>query len=138
MSAVTKLRRLAEHRERVAKMELATAEQERAAQEQVVAQTTDALERALGAQGTEPFDHLHRHGYALRMEMARRGAEHRLIERQRDVGAKRDVVTRASRERGTLDRLIELQEAAACAAAARIEQSGLDETGLMAWWRRAG
>ncbi|MEQ1567721.1 MAG: hypothetical protein ABMA64_18920 [Myxococcota bacterium] len=137
MSAVVKLRRLAEHKERLAKLDLANAERERALQEQVVNAATTAIEAALCAPGDEATDHLHRHGYALRMEMARRGAETRLVERQRDVGQKRELVTLAARERGTLDRLIELAAEVEFAATSRVEQHKLDETGLIGWWRRA-
>lgn len=138
MSAVVKLRRLAEHKERLAKLELAQAERDRADQERVVEQAASAIAQALVHTGDDPTDHLHRHGYALRMEMARRGAERRLLERQREVGRRRDLVRDASRERGTLDRLVELAEETRTAEATRTEQHGLDETGLIAWWRRAG
>lgn len=136
MDAILKLKRLSEHRERTARLDLANAERDRQAQEAVVAQTHQAIEDALGFGGDEATDHLFRHGYALRMEMARRGAERHLQERQRDVGVRRDAVLVASREKGTWERLSELREAAAAADAARTEQKHLDEAGLQGWWRQ--
>ncbi|MEQ1507786.1 MAG: hypothetical protein ABMB14_36495 [Myxococcota bacterium] len=136
MDALLKLRRLAEHHERVARLELANAERDRVAQEEVVTETATAIRTALGSQSVDPDDHYHRHGYALRMEMARRGAERRLVERQRDVGLKREAMTVAAREKGTLDKLYELREAAQNAELSRVENQHLDEAGLMGWWRR--
>lgn len=141
MDGIEKLRRLAQHRERLAKLELANAEGLRAQQEALVEQTSRAIQGALGAQGIDPLDPLdqqNRHGYALRMEMERRGAVHKLMERQREVGAKQELVSAAAREKGTYDRLIELRELAETARLAHIERQALDETGLVGWWRREG
>jgi flagellar export protein FliJ len=139
MDGIGKMRRLAQHRERLAKLELATAENLRVQQEMLVEQTTRAILGALGSQDIDPLDPLdqmNRHGYALRMEMERRGAQRRLQDRQREVGARREQVTAASREKGTYDRLIELRDAAEHAERTRIEQRQLDETGLVGWWRK--
>ena len=136
MDAILKLKRLSEHRERTARLALANAERERQAQEAVVAQTHQAINQALLCGGDEPSDHLHRHGYALRMEMQRRGAERHLMERQRDVGTRREAVVAAAREKGTWERLAELRELARDAELQRIDQHHLDETGLQGWWRR--
>lgn len=136
MDAILKLKRLSEHRERTARIALANAERDRQDQEMVVAQTHQAIEAALQFGGNEPADHLFRHGYALRMEMARRGAERHLMERQRDVGVRRDAVMVAAREKGTWERLAELRQAAETADLARTEQKHLDEAGLQGWWRQ--
>ena len=136
MDAIHKLKRLSEHRERTARIALADAERDRQAQEAVVAQTRHAIEAALESTANDPSDHLQRHGYALRMEMARRGAERNLLERHRDVGTRREAVLVAAREKGTWERLSELRDAAETAELARIEQQHLDEAGLQGWWRQ--
>ncbi|MEZ4235188.1 MAG: flagellar FliJ family protein [Myxococcota bacterium] len=139
MSVIAALRRIAVHEERVARMELVRAEQAREKQEQVVAQATQAIDGALalGSQGpVDAHDHYYRHGYALRMEMTRRGAQQRLIEHDKAVGSRREAMSTASRSRGTLDRLVEQQEAAEATERQRTEQKHLDETGLQGWWRR--
>jgi flagellar export protein FliJ len=139
MDGIGKMRRLAQHRERLAQLELANAENLRAQQEMLVEQTSRAILGALGSQGIDPLDPLdqfHRHGYALRMEMERRGAQRRLQDRMREVGVCKEQVTAASREKGTYDRLIELRDAAEHAERTRVEQKQLDETGLVGWWRK--
>jgi flagellar export protein FliJ len=139
MSAIAALRRIAAHEERLARIELADAERARHDQEQVVAQATRAIGSALalGSQGPlDALDHYHRHGYALRMEMARRGAERRLIEHDKAVGTRRQAIASAARNRGTLDRLVERREAAEASERQRSEQKHLDEAGLQGWWRR--
>lgn len=139
MSVLAALRRIAVHEERVARLELAEAERARHDQELVVTRAARAIGSALalGGQGcVDALDHYHRHGYALRMEMARRGAERRLIEHDKAVGARREAISAAARHRGTLDRLVERHEEAEATERKRIEQQHLDETGLQGWWRR--
>jgi flagellar export protein FliJ len=139
MSAIAALRRIAVHEERIARLELADAERARHDQEQAVAHATRAIggALALGDQGPlDANDHYHRHGYALRMEMARRGAERRLIEHDKVVGTRRAAITSAARNRGTLDRLVERHEVAEATERRRTEQQHLDEAGLQGWWRR--
>lgn len=138
MNAVAKLRRLAEHRERMAKLELALAERERAVQEQLVNELQQAITSALASTDEGLLDHLHRHGFATRLEFTRRTAQKNLDERTTDVGAKRDEVRDASREKGSLDRLLEIEETELFTRLTRSEQARLDETGLLAWWRRTG
>jgi hypothetical protein len=138
MNAVVKLRRLAEHHERMAKLELALAERDRAAQEQLVSDVQSAIADALALDDVDLFDHLHRHGFASRMEFVRRAEEQKLEEHTSEVGTKRENVRAASREKGSLDRLIELAEIAVFTRLTRSEQARLDETGLLAWWRRTG
>lgn len=137
MSVIEKMRRLAAHRERIAKIELANAEGMRAKQEALVEQTSAAILGALGSQSADPLDPVdqqNRHGYALRMEMERRSAARALSEREREVEAQREQVTAASRETGTYERLLERRAAAQQADRARIEQRQLDEAGLASWW----
>jgi hypothetical protein len=45
-------------------------------------------------------------------------------------------MAQASRECGTLDKLIELHETAESARRRKIDQKHLDEAGLQGWWRR--
>jgi flagellar export protein FliJ len=137
MNAVAKLRRLAQHRERMAKLDLAFAERERAAQEQVVTDISVALASTLSEADENLLDHLHRHGFASRLEFVRRTEEQQLEERTTEVGVKREIVQHASREKGSLDRLIEIEETAVFTRLTRTEQARLDETGLIAWWRRS-
>lgn len=136
MHALFRLRRIARYHERLAKIELAVAEHERADQERAVAQASAAIAAVLDAPAVDATEHHQRHGYALRMEMARRGAERRLIDRQKDVGTRRDAMAVAMRERGTLDRLVEIHDNEVTGERQRVEQHGLDETGLQGWWRR--
>lgn len=136
MDAIHKMRRLAAHHERMARLDLANAEREHTAQERVVAAVSQDIHVALHTQADDADDFLNRHTYGLRMEMARRGAERRLVDRARDVGDRRDGMRVASREKGTLDKLIERRDADAASEHARLEQRSLDETGLQGWWRR--
>lgn len=139
MNGIKKMQRLAKHRERVAKIELANAEEQRVRQEALVEQTSAAISGALGSQYIDPLDPVdqqNRHSYALRMEMERRGAQRSLYEQTREVESRQEHVTAASRETGTYDRLIEIRNAALAAERSRVEQHHLDEAGLTSWWLR--
>ena len=135
MTTIHKMRRLAEHRERMARIELAQAELDRVAQQEVVDDTSGRMQEALQAPSPAIEDHVHRHAYALRMEMARRGAERRRMDRQRDVSNRRDALGLASREKGQLGKLIELRDEQLRHEAGRREQRFLDEAGMQSWWR---
>lgn len=135
MTTIHKMRRLAEHRERMARLELAQAEMDRVRQQEVVDDTSGRMQEVLQAPSVGVEDHVHRHAYALRMEMARRGAERRLMERQRDVSNRRDALGVASREKGQLGKLIELRDEQLRHEARRREQGFLDEAGMQSWWR---
>lgn len=135
MTTLKRMHRIAAHHERLARQDLAHAEQERSVHQRVVDDAGRTLSTTLQHPSVDQEDHLQRHGYALRMEMARRAAERRLIERQRECGVRREELLVTSREKGQLSRLIELREAADRAETSLRDQRRLDETGLMAWWR---
>jgi flagellar export protein FliJ len=135
MTTLQRMHRIAAHQERVARMELAEAELERSSHQRQVDDAGRSVSSALNHPSFDQEDHLQRHGYALRMEMNRRAAERKLIDRQREVGARRERLESTSREKGKLSRLIELRDAADRAESSMRDQRRLDETGLLAWWR---
>lgn len=135
MTTLQRMHRIAAHQERVARLELLEAELHRNTHQQHVDEAGRSVTAALAHPAHDQEDHLHRHGFALRMEMNRRAAERKLIERQREVGVRREALESTSREKGKLSRLIELREAAERAEADLRDQRRLDETGLLGWWR---
>jgi flagellar export protein FliJ len=135
MTTLQRMHRIAAHQERIARLELAEAENVRNTHQRQVDEAGRHVTLALQHPSEDQEDHLHRHGYALRMEMSRRAAERRLLERQREVGARREVLESTSREKGKLARLCELREAEERAENDARDQRRLDETGLLAWWR---
>jgi flagellar export protein FliJ len=135
MTTLQRMHRIAAHQERIARLELAEAEQARSTHQRHVEEAGRSVTLALQHPSEDQEDHLHRHGYALRMEMSRRAAERRLFERQREVGVRREHLESTSREKGKLSRMIELREAAERAEADQRDQRRMDETGLLAWWR---
>lgn len=136
MNAIDQLRRLAAHQDRNARLALAQAEQARAVQQATLEESASTLQRALASPSEGANDELTRHTFALRAEMVRRGAERRLLERQREVNRRQDAMRVAAREKGTLDRLIERRDDAQGREAAQREQRGLDEAGITGWWRQ--
>ena len=135
MTTLQRMRRLAAHRERLARLDLVEAENARAATQSQVDEASRQMTRALEHPCVDQEDHYLRHGFALRMETNRRAAERRLFERQREVGARREVLEAASREKGKFARLCELREAAERAEIEARDQRRLDEVGILGWWR---
>jgi flagellar export protein FliJ len=135
MTTLQRMLRIAAHRERVARLELAEAEHARSLVQRQVDEAGRQVTLALQHPSEDQEDHIQRHGYALRMEMTRRAAERTLLDRQREVGARREVLESSSREKGKLSRLCELQDAAERAETERRDQRRLDEMGIIAWWR---
>ncbi len=135
MTTIQQLRKLAEHRERVARMDLAVAERDRIAQQAAVDASDRALAECAALEGHGVADELNRQTWLLRTELVRRGGERKLLERQRDVGRREEVMRTAAREKGALDRIVELRAEEVTHAAGRREQQGLDESGIQAWLR---
>lgn len=135
MTTLQRMHRIAAHQERVARLELALAEHHRTVHQRHVDEAGQSLLEALAHECNDQEDHVFRHGFALRMEMNRRAAERKLIERQREVGTRREALETTSREKGKLTRLIELREAIERAECDQRDQRNLDEAGLVGWWR---
>ena len=136
METIRRLKRLAEHKERMAKIDLSRAEHERMVQQQILDTHTATLASVLASRPTDAEDARQRHAYALQVELTRRRAERTLFERQRQAGLKREALIGEARERRTWEIAEENRMNEAKAEAERKLRATLDQIGLDIWWRR--
>lgn len=133
---IRRIHRLLENRERLARLDLVRAEQARADQETAVQHVKDAIHAAREAPVEDAGSHAQSQVYVLKMEMARRTHEHRLIERQREVGRQREAVVAAAKEARSVELVAEHREERAAEDIRTHERKELDEHGLQGWWRK--
>lgn len=138
-----RLRALRERGEDLAKQELAgalhrqasCAERLRAMGEQVAG--AFAAQRATAGGPTSAADLVAHQAYLERMEQVREAGRLDLNRHDAEVGARRDALREAARERQALERLKERRRADHERAAARAEGAALDEIAITQHRRRA-
>ena len=139
VAVIRRIHKLRKHRENEALLEFAAADRERQAQEDLVRETSSAMERArvdigTGPQSAEQLSY--QQGWMLRMEMMRRRAEHVLVERRIEEGRRREALLAAALDARVVERVAEIREEANAAEERHRSRKFLDEVGSQAWWRR--
>lgn len=133
-----RIRRLREHGKRIARMELARAESERAQHMERRKQLEQRIEAARGAADQNSAQDLASyHSFRMRMEVASRRQEHALHQAELRVDDHRARVAEAAREAEVVKVMMEARQEAARQEDARAERAVNDEAALTAWVKQA-
>ena len=133
-----RIQRLREHGKRIARMELARAESERADHMERRKQLDQRIEAARGAADqNSAHDLASYHSFRMRMEVASRRQEHALQQSELRVEDHRARVTEAVREAEVVKVMMEARQEAARQEQARAERAENDEAAMNAWVKEA-